>query len=216
MKNLWLLFAMVSAAQADEYVKPKIDRSTPNRILASVRVGRHGGCSGTIFKIEGKHAWGISAAHCAGRPGTTFTIGNPDGTETAARWIAVDERLDLSLFITWSSKIMATAKIARYSPNWSARTDAVGYPGGSGPKYKHVTVKSGANINGGMRRNRYSVDRGPFRGGDSGGGLFYDGDWLVGVITHGHDNRTIFGATSEQVVKFLEANVSRFDTSPYS
>ena len=193
-------------------VAPKA--ASPDRVLASVRIGADGGCSGTIIKIHGKHAWGISAAHCAGRLNSEFTIGNPDGTETAARWIAIDKSVDLALFITWSADVMASAKVSEHVPDFSKRIEAVGYPSGNGPKWKRFRFVSTDSINRGMRRTVYRNDGpGRFGSGDSGGGVFYDGDHLIGVMSHGGPR----ASTPGQVVAFLRANAGRFKgVSPFS
>lgn len=192
--------------------------TSPDRVLASVRVGQHGGCSATIIKTAGKHAWGLSAAHCATRVGDEFTFGNPDGSTGKARWVAIDRSNDLALFITWSEDVLAAAKIAKRAvPNYTTTIDAVGYPRTQGPKYKTVSYKGQSTINNNMSRTVYNVSQGPFAGGDSGGGVFYDGEWLIGVMTHGHDNRTIYAATHEQMITFLEANRAKFHgVEPFS
>jgi hypothetical protein len=187
---------------------------SPRRVLASVRIGRGGGCSGTIIRHSEDAAWGISAAHCASRVGDQFTIGNPDGTEAAARWIAIDREVDLSLFITWSKDVRAAATVCGDAvPDWSKPIEAIGYPGGSGPKWKRFqyTRTEGHGEAGSRRyfRGRYlfrNLGPGSFAGGDSGGGVFYDGDHLIGVMTHGGPH----AAGLPQIQKFLADNGKLF------
>lgn len=192
--------------------------TSPDRVLASVRVGQNGGCSATIIKTAGQHAWGLSAAHCASRVGEEFMFGNPDGSTGQARWVAIDRANDPALFITWSEDVLAAAKIAKRAvPDYRGAIDAVGYPRTQGPKYKTVSYQGQSTINRNMTRTVYGVSQGPFAGGDSGGGVFYDGDWLIGVMTHGHDNRVIYAATHAQIVSFLEANRAKFNgVEPFS
>ena len=193
----------------------KATDKSPERVLASVRIGRSGGCSGTIIRIHGEHAWGISAAHCASRVGDAFVIGNPDGTRGAARWIAIDRSVDLSLFITWSKEVLGAATVcAHATPDWSKGVEAVGYPGGQGPKWKRFQIQreNVAHGESGTRRvfrNRYQFNNlGPgwFAGGDSGGGVFYDGDHLIGVMTHGGPR----AASLPQIQKFLRTHKRKF------
>lgn len=191
-----------------------VSKASPARVLASVRIGRSGGCSGTIIKRAGDSAWGISAAHCATRVGDQFTIGNPDGTEAAARWIAVDPAVDLSLFITWSKDVLAAAHVCGdAAPDWSKQLEAIGYPGGRGPKWKRFRyLRTEGHGEAGSRRHfvgRYlfrNLGPGVFAGGDSGGGVFYDGDALVGVMTHGGPH----AASLPQIRRFLSSHRTLF------
>lgn len=199
----------------------KVTKVSPQRVLASVRVGKYGGCSGTIIKIEGKTAWGVSAAHCASNVGDQFTIGLPTGGESQARWIAIDRGVDLSLFIAWAVDGMGSAKVCSSSlPDWSKDVEAIGYPGGSGPKWKRFKYyRTEGHGQAGSRRyfnSRYlfrNLGPGVFAGGDSGGGVFYDGDHFIGVMTHGGPH----AASLPQIQKFLTQNEKLFEgNSPFS
>ncbi len=200
-----------------EVAAAKIPRATlysPPRVLASVRVGKYGGCSATIILKHGKHAWGLSAAHCANSVGTEFTFGNPDGSEGRGRWIAIDRDHDLSLFICWSESVLGVAPVpCHQTPDWTLASEAIGYTRRQGPKWKQIKphgLRTISSSNGRFRRMMFAPTFGPFAGGDSGGGVFYAGDWLVGVMTHGEDNRDIYAATLPQIKAFLKAHRSLF------
>jgi hypothetical protein len=189
---------------------------SPERYLASVRIGGGGGCSGTIIAIGEKYAYGISAQHCCYGVGYSVPFGNPDGSTGNLRWIAEDYSTDLALFRCWSRDVLGCAKVPRYlRPNWSKDTEGVGYPRGAGPKYKKLRyLRTQSHGERGSRRhlyNRYCFkNEGPgvFAGGDSGGGVFYDGDYLIGVMTHGSNVRA---ASLPQIVAFLDKHKAKFE-----
>lgn len=217
---LWLLIAFgilflarscVAAARAGDIPS---NYRTPDRVLASVRIGAAGGCSGTIIRRDGRLAWGISAAHCASRTDQEFTFATCDGSNAQARWAAIDRQRDLSLFVCWSRDTLAAAKICSdLTPDWSQEptVEAVGYPSRVGPKWKCFAYRSTGVIRerGSRRhfvRNQFA-NQGPgaFAPGDSGGGVFLDG-YLVGVMTHSGPNV----ATHRQIVEFLQDNAAKF------
>lgn len=206
--------------------------TSPARVLASVRIGKRGGCSGTIIAIDGNIedtdalreldnifpaknlAYGLSAAHCASGVGKEFTFGNPDGSEGRARWAAIDRRRDLALFVCWGIDVKGVAKVCGdHTPDWSQATEAVGYPATRGPKWKVFRYRGEATINRRMQRLAFR-NHGPgvFTRGDSGGGVFYDGNWLVGVMTHGGRSATAYCATHKQIVEFLNEHRGKFDS----
>lgn len=191
--------------------EPTFDYTSPARVLASVRIGQSGGCSGTIIHINGEKAYGVSAAHCCSGVGQTFVIGNPDGTSASARWTAINREHDLALFVTWASQIIAACPVAE-APDYDT-IDACGYPAGNGPIYKRATYNgdrqgSFQGMPSGATRAYYTVTEGWFQGGDSGGGVFADGR-LVGVISHGPRGSDpvptpLWGSTHEQLMGFLK------------
>lgn len=198
---------------------------SPDRVLASVRIGERGGCSGTIFLIHEEYAWGISAYHCSNAVGTTFTFGNPDGSEGSGRWIALDRDSDLSMFKTWSKDVLASVAVPGFEqPKGQMLITACGYPRRRGPVYKEVSFRRELYIRN-LRNSRwYFVPTwGKFAGGDSGGGVFLTDlsssekktpevgiDYLVGVMTHGEDDDEIYTATHKQIVDFIVSNAKQF------
>ena len=180
--------------------------ATPAHRLASVKIG---GCSGTIIKIDGKYAYGISVSHCCSGVGDSFWFDNPDGkTGGNARWIADDPSVDMALFRCWSKNVLGAAKVCKFLPDWTLRAEAIGYPRRSGgPAHKKLTYLRTV----GQRIRRRTVDRYSFRndgpgydgGGDSGGGIFYGGGFLVGVHSHGPRIRS---SSAPQVIAFLKRN----------
>jgi len=153
------------------------------------------GCSGTLVSKGRIHAFGISAAHCA-EVGKTVQFKTSDGRTGRATWVAVDTSLDLALFRIESSLCPETASVGPYGPTCEAH----GLNG-------HKTLKHRARgvIHDKKReyvRDEYSVEKGEFDNGDSGGGIFWEGK-LCGVISHGDDDDELFSATHEQILAFL-------------
>lgn len=188
-------------------------KRSPNRLLASVRVGSGGGCSGTIFARGETLAYGISAAHCSSGIGKAFGFGNADGSVGSGRWIAVDHDADLALFIVFSKDVLAAVSVREnLSPDFSRGIEAVGYPAGRGPKWKRLTYRQTGSMrssDGRYFKTRYQLTNngpGEFGGGDSGGGVFYGGNFLIGVMTHTGIN----AATHGEIVRFLRANRQKF------
>lgn len=191
---------------------PSLQEASPDRVLASVRIGAGGGCSGTIVQIDAERglAWGISASHCCSGINNEFSFGNPDGSTGKARWLARDASLDLALFLANADDVLAAAGVPDEGvPDFSLTPEGVGYPSGRGPKWKRYSyVRTGSHYEAGTSRlfqNRYLFqNKGPgtFSGGDSGGGVFYDGDWLIGVSTHGGPH----AASLPQIRQFLSTH----------
>ena len=208
--SLAVTLAVIAATAAPAFSADTDARS--QRVRASVRIGKQGGCSGTIIARGKRYAYGLSAAHCCGSLKSTFTFGNPDGSEGRGRWIAVDRKRDLALFVAWARDVLAVVPVPKQGyPDWRQGVDAVGYPGGSGPKWKRFRYRGENQIrstNGSFRRAKYdNLGPGRFGGGDSGGGVFYDGNFLIGVMTHGGQH----AATLDQVRTFLKAQRDYFD-----
>lgn len=195
--------------------------------LASVRIGSGGGCSGTIIAINGENAYGISAAHCSSGVDKTFTFGNADGSEGVARWIARDRNIDLAIFMCWSKDVLAVAPVPeKFTPDWTRQIEAIGYPHTRGPKYKllrynrthdHGETDHRGRSTGRTMYSRYcftNLGPGTFDDGDSGGGVFYDGSHLVGVMTHGG---RIHCASLPTIVAFIKKHEKKFDgAKPFS
>lgn len=200
-----LLFTITAELNAQDAPQTKAQHKTPLIALASVRVG---GCSGTVVYVDSAKrpcAYIVSANHCCGRVGSQIGIEFVNEREANARVIALDAGSDLALLKTWADDVVAVCPVAKTFPPANATWTACGYPGGRGPKYKLLGKPAGATINGRMERNEYRLRKGPFFGGDSGGSVAAN-DELVGVISHGHDNDTIYASQHVQLVKFLRAN----------
>lgn len=198
MTRLAIVFCfLVTATQAAE--------TTPSEILASVRIGKEGGCSGTIISKGEEVSYGISAAHCGVVVGQEFKIGFCDGSVGSARWKAVDQRRDVALFVCWSADILGYAPVPDGIIKDAALT-GVGYPNTQGPKKVHLHYVKETNIGGGLNsRCQFNVVSGPYGGGASGGGVFRDG-CLVSVFSHQNGSTTAFGCTHEDLFGFLKDN----------
>ena len=229
--SLLMFVALLAFFSQKSFAKEKRRKEyTADRVMASVRIGRGGGCSGTIFTVKGQYAYGITAAHCAGRDGSQFEFGNPDGSTGSARWIASSLKYDLALFKVWKSDVLGHVhipKMLKFVPNGNAlQIEACGYPGGAGPKWKVVTDAGREGYGQGCPSPRwqFNVKSGRFGPGDSGGGIAVIEDrggnepmeWLVSVITHGEDNRFILGAEHSQIKKFLTEQSKNLEgANPY-
>jgi len=175
--------------------------------LASVQVG---GCSGTLIAVIGKRGYGISAAHCA-KAGQPVSVTNSKGKRVEGEWIVVDSASDLSLFTCPASVVEDVA------PLGTAKSDGelhgFGWPGGKGPsriKLSEDGEEKPSNLL--VIRSRFKVKSGRFRNGSSGGGIFR-GDRLVGVQTHGDDDKLVLAATLTQLLSFAEAQGRTFSVN---
>jgi len=153
------------------------------------------GCSGTIVSKGRIHAFGISAAHCAevGKS-VPFRSGNRTGKAT---WVLVDASLDLAMFRIDTGLCLEFAAVGPSGQECKAY-------GLNGPKElerkrRGVIQETGSKKS--FVRDEYSVKKGDFDNGDSGGGVFYAGR-LCGVISHGDDDE-LFSATHDQILGFL-------------
>lgn len=196
---LTVLLLVVSAVQAAE--------PTPSEILASVRVGAGGGCSGTIIVRGDEVAYGISAAHCGAVVDQETKIGFVDGTTGSARWKVVDQKRDLALFVCWSADVLAIAPVPDAIIR-DAALSGVGFPSNQGPKKVDLIYQREANIGGGVTpRCEFSVVSGPYGSGASGGGVFRDG-CLVSVFSHQNSTQVAYGCRHEDLIGFLQENKS--------
>lgn len=181
------------------------DAATPPEVLASVRVGEHGGCSGTIIAVGSEVAYGVSAAHCGATVDREFKIGFVDGSIGSARWKAVNQAKDLALFVCWSADVLGHTPIPDAVP--TAQPVAVGFPHTQGPKFSEVKYLDAPTINGDLPRSRFAVVSGEFGPGSSGGGVFRDGV-LTSVTTHGPDGGPAFGCLHSDLVTFVQSNAA--------
>jgi hypothetical protein len=186
------------------------------------------GCSGTIIAINKEKNWafGVSCAHCC-RVGSTVKIVNPDGSSAGeGRWLNQDTSRDLALFVCWANNTLGYAASIPCDecglPDWSKQAEGIGYPkldrvrDLQWKKFKYNTThKNWRDTSGQTFRERYCwKNHGPgtFSGGDSGGGVFYDGDNLISVSSHGGPH----GSTLKDLRTFIKANKTAFaGTEPF-
>ena len=173
---------------------------TDNRARSSVKIG---GCSSTIIARGPEVAYGVSAAHCASKVGEMFSFTTIEGTTGTARWKLIDRDADLALYICWSKEVLSSAPVTRVLVK--GPSGGFGFTGARDLHQKALTFVRSEEISNlkGMRF-LFSVDKGAFSGGDSGGGVFY-GPNLVSVMSHGVDNKWAMGSTHQQLVEFLSA-----------
>lgn len=175
--------------------------------LASVHVG---GCSGTIIALIGERGYGISAGHCA-TAGESVSVVNAKGKRVQGEWLAVDEAADLSLFTCPASVVLDVAPLSVSGS--TGELHGYGWPGGKGPT-KIVLSEGGIEKPSNLLvvRSRYPVKSGKFRNGSSGGGVFR-GNSLIGVQTHGDDDKLVLAATQQQILAFSEAQGRTFSVN---
>jgi hypothetical protein len=164
--------------------------------LASVHVG---GCSGTIIAVVGKRGYGISAAHCA-KAGDPVSVTNLNGDRVEGVWVATDAALDLALFTCPVSVVKDIAPLGNASS--TGELHGYGWPKGKGLT-KITLAADGTEHPSNLLvvRSKFEVTSGKFRNGNSGGGIFR-GNHLVGVQTHGEDDKEVLAATLGQLLSF--------------
>lgn len=192
-----LLAVMVTSAYGGA-----ADDTTSQQFRACVLVR---GCSGIIIAKGNREAVGVSASHCLTKVGDVFTFYNPDGTEGVARWMGNDPNVDLSIFKCWSKDVIGVSPVLEKNKPRQDPYIGWGYPKTKGPKLKRLRYHGEANIEslkGG--RSVYEVKSGEFTGGDSGGGVFSNGD-LIGITSHGDKKgKWLYSCTHLQLVTFLK------------
>ena len=169
--------------------------ATPD-LAPSVRVG---GCGGTILRQSEGRLWGISAGHCA-KVGAPVTVTLSDGSSYSGKWLHIDPETDLAAFVVAFStpKRVQVAHIAAQSVS-----------GGHTANGSHGVIKlqrSGqremkSTTGGTYERTLYSVKSGKFRNGDSGVGVWANGQ-LVGVASHGEDDEELYACRLKQLREF--------------
>ena len=171
---------------------PAVSLAGPKQMSCQVS-----GCSGTLVSKGRMHAFGISAAHCA-EVGKTVSFRTSDGRTGRATWVAVDTSLDLALFRIETGLCLETANVGPAGPTCEAH----GLNGHKILKRKRKGVIYEKGTKREYTRDEYSVEKGKFDNGDSGGGVFFEGK-LCGVISHGDDDEELFSATCDQILGFL-------------
>jgi len=173
--------------------------SVPDEVMASsVRVD---GCSGTAIDFRGR-SWVVTAAHC-------FKIGQKVHVVTGDRLkigmgqvVALDTGVDLALVAIDRAKLTSRVTVPAQLPDgdWYG----VGYPAGKGPQVWRGSFKGAERITN-LPRSRwcFKLNRGRFRNGSSGSGVFRGGQ-LVAVATHmDDDDEEIFAAPLHDLQSFL-------------
>lgn len=197
---LWLTILLcVKPVDAD-------DRNT--QLLASVRVGASGGCSGTTFAADDRYAYVVAAGHCI-RSGETAVgqkvgICTVDGKVHQAEWIAFDDHIDLAVARVPRAAALALTPIASAMPINDGSWTAIGFPRTVGPNFKTLGVASVSDRTRTANGWHLPVESGRFADGDSGGGVF-DRDKLIGIITHSHRDGAIIAASHNQLVQFVSS-----------
>jgi len=161
-----------------------------------------GGCSGTLIYRDLMLTVGVSAAHCAGGPGSPVQVVLPDGRRLAGRWGKRDLGTDLVLFsIPRSDPPLPLARVPAKAP--SGEFTAFGRYGTKvlKPMGPELITDNGTGRK--ISRSGYEVTSGKYRNGDSGSGVYVGGKLLVGVATHGDDDEELYAATHGQLVTFL-------------
>jgi len=190
---LWLSVSSAYAQSEDDFK------------AATVRVGTSSSwCSGVVVVKGRELAYGLSAAHCASGEGDTFKVYTQDGDWGNARWVRIDHKVDLALFLMNSEDAPNPIPVIGELPVGAAWI-SIGHPGGDRRPHVKVLQPSGQhNHHGG--RNFFLVRSGHFAGGDSGGPAFASArgvSGVAGIMTHGQDDISVCAAQHKQVVKFL-------------
>ena len=173
---------------------------------ASVQVG---GCSGTVIQVSGRTAWIMSAAHCIARQVESPRVVSPLGWSSSGVLRHSDPRLDLALYSTTLPEGAAQDAVSIPGSMPKGTPVAWGYPGGKGPT-QATLVPTGrqefSNIP--IAKSTYDVSKGRFRNGSSGGGVFV-GESLVGVQTHGKDDKEVYATSLADIRAFSFASKAR-------
>lgn len=154
-------------------LKPKVDA-----VQATARFSSGGtGCTCTILGPTPRAGYVavLTANHCSGRLGRTFTVHLKDGRSYEAVTIAMDREADCALGVIKTMDVLPYAKIATSDPEAGVKVWQAGYGRGKSEKRYDGTVVSVGAAQTQMRIAFFS--------GDSGGGIFRDdNNELVSVV----------------------------------
>jgi hypothetical protein len=167
---------------------------------ASVRLARGGGC--TMISTDGTVAYGLTAAHCVGKKGSKIGV-ILDGKTVIGRVVAVDGEQDLALVRV----VTSYTHVAEFTTGPNRYTFSTLNERG---RYTLSVESAGESrwdtVNKRLYYRRvFQVHDGVCRAGDSGTGVF-QGDSLVGVVTHGSkrgDSKVLMSPTQSVVREFL-------------
>lgn len=158
------------------------------------------GCSGTAVNWRGQ-TFIVSAAHCFGL-GQVVTFTTGDKIKGGKGLVAcVSPELDLALIRVAAADITATVEVAEALPG--GEWFGVGYPKSKGPAIWRGEF-IGAQIITNLPRHRWAFkrERGDFKNGNSGSGVFRGGK-LVGVATHADSDGMIYACPLQDLQVFL-------------
>jgi len=165
----------------------------------SVQVG---GCSGTLIYRDLEYTYGVSAAHCSGKPGESVRIVLQNGRAIQGEWVSAEPSSDLALFrMEVSEPKLTLAQVTPALPQ--GRVTAMGRHGLKHLKSMGADKITDTSTGKVLSRRGYTVEKGKYRNGDSGSGV-YAGGILVGVASHGKDDKELYAASHAQLVKFLK------------
>ena len=167
---------------------------------ASVRLATGGGC--TMISTDGTVAYGLTAAHCVGKKGSKIGV-ILDGKTVTGRVVAVNVGQDLALVSVVTSYphvVEFTTGPNRYKFSTFNSRGRFMLSVESAGESRWDTVNKRLYY-----RRVFQVHDGLCRPGDSGTGVF-QGDNLVGVVTHGSkrgDSKVLMSPTQSVVREFL-------------
>jgi hypothetical protein len=182
---------------------------SPPEVLASVRIGAWGGCSGVTIAVDDKAAFALSAAHCCGQVGDKVGLCFVDGRICNGIFIAEDETVDLSLIrfpIEYALAVTPLHEKPRQAGEWTG----IGFPASSGPNVKRLQYTMTGTNDRGMPRWVFGVKSGTFWNGDSGGGIVQE-HRLAAITTDGFNGGADVGwayaCPHPSIKKFLDDNL---------
>jgi len=220
--NFLFIIALTIALVFSKEASGAPGTNTPDHVLASVRMSNGNfRCSGTVLGDDSSDtALILSCSHCTGgHIGNSCWWHNPDGSSFRAKLEAVDKTKDLSLWSASRNDVLYYTKVAT---NWDEASvfSQCGYPQGRGPKVRSIEFSNEQTINNGMERYNFTVVDGPdIIGGDSGSGVFVDGD-LMGVLSHngapksGLPSTTLYCTRQGALCEFIEENSVNITNCP--
>jgi len=191
--------------------RPPNAPKAPDAIQALARYSSAGvGCTCTILGPTPRKGYVavLTANHCVGRVGRTFTVVLKDGRRYEAICIAVDRDADCALGVIKTDDVLPWAKIADKDPEVGAKVWQAGYGVGKPEKRFDGTVEKVGSAQTQMRIKFFS--------GDSGGGIFRDDtNELVSVVccTNGPQG---WGATVARIRAMLADAERRYTSDGYT
>ncbi len=211
-------FLVVHSFAKQELNSPRLPTSgtvqkSSASVLASVNIynGSIQG-SGTIISKGPTKALLLSAAHnFQNEVGSRFWVYYVDGTYTVGTLIAIDHQRDLAVAWVPSETIIDRSHIPS-KISQQGILSGVGYTGGQGPNYRELSFNNCVVNHYNKSMWNFSVVKGPFWDGDSGGGVFAD-DALIGVTVERDKYRNqcnrLYSISHQEILNFLNENKSQ-------
>jgi hypothetical protein len=155
-----------------------------------------------MISTSGKRSWGVTAAHCVGKVGSTVGV-IVGGKTLPGKVVVVDGKQDLAL-------IAVSAGVGHVAPVKDSRTPGEFVTVNERGRFRLSVESEGEPrydvVNRRMYERRvFRIKGGVCRAGDSGTGVFCGGK-LVGVVTHGvkkGDSKVLMTPTLEVLRTFL-------------